>query len=116
MLGDYSYHIFSHFFNKEGRIRTHPLGTWQGVDNNLKQVENRDSHDLTFRPQNALEPPCVLEHDGRLSRYHMQSDRPKELEDAYHNFIDSYETNQFGLRSEYANNYGLEAEDLSKEE
>lgn len=110
LIGDYSYHIFSHFYNKEGKIRSHPLGTWQGIDNNLKQVETRDTNDLTFRPGTALEHPCVLEHDGKLSRYHMQNDRPKELEDAYHNFIDSYESEQFGLRSEYANNYGLEDE------
>ena len=47
-----------------------------------------------------------LEYDGRLSRYHTQDDAPDELKIAYKDFIDSYEAKEYGLRSEFSNNYG----------
>ena len=33
----------------------------------------------------------------------MQMDRPIELEEAYNKFVESYETCEYGLRSEWAN-------------
>ena len=47
-----------------------------------------------------------LEYDGRLSRYSSQDDAPEELNKAYREFLDSYEEKEYGLRSEFSNNYG----------
>ncbi len=101
LVGDYSYHIFSHFYNREGRIPIgHPKSVWRGEDENTHKPHFRDG----FIPSaGRYDPPCVLEYDGRLSRYHMQMDRPIELEEAYNKFVESYETCEYGLRSEWAN-------------
>ena len=35
-----------------------------------------------------------------------QENAPEELTKGYENFIDSYEEKEYGLRSEFSNNYG----------
>jgi hypothetical protein len=92
LVGDYSYHIFSHFFNAEGMFSRHPKNRWTGEDTNLQSQ--------------ITKYPMPLEYDGRLSRYHTQDDAPDELKIAYKDFIDSYEAKEYGLRSEFSNNYG----------
>jgi len=91
LIGDYSYHIFCHFFNAEGMFSRHPKNRWPGEDKNLE-------HDLT-------KYPMPLEYDGRLSRYHTQENAPDELKNGYKEFIDSYESCEYAPRSEFANNY-----------
>ena len=92
LIGEYSYHIFCHFFNAEGMFSRHPRNRWIGEDTNLQSQ--------------ITKYPMPLEYDGRLSRYHTQENAPKELRKGYADFIDSYESTEYGLRSEYANNYG----------
>lgn len=91
LIGDYSYHIFCHFFNAEGMFSRHPKNRWPGEDKNLE-------HDLT-------KYPMPLEYDGRLSRYHTQENAPDELKNGYKEFVDSYESCEYAPRSEFANNY-----------
>ena len=91
LIGDYSYHIFCHFFNAEGMFSRHPKNRWKGEDKNLE-------HDLT-------KYPMPLEYDGRLSRYHTQENAPDELKNGYKEFVDSYESCEHAPRSEFANNY-----------
>ena len=91
LIGDYSYHIFCHFFNAEGMFSRHPKNRWRGEDSNLQSP--------------LTKYPMTLEYDGRLSRYHTQENAPEELRKGYADFVDSYEDKEYGLRSEFANNY-----------
>jgi len=106
LIGDYSYHVFCHFYNREGRMALdHPKSRWKGFDKNTHKVKFRDG----FIPGGGrYEPPCVLEYDARESRYHMEEHRPQELQDAYDNFRESYETGEFGPRSVFSNFYDME--------
>jgi len=91
LIGDYSYHIFCHFFNAEGMFSRHPKNRWRGEDTNLQSQITKH--------------PMPLEYDGRLSRYHTQENAPDELKNGYKEFIDSYESCEYAPRSEFANNY-----------
>lgn len=93
LVGEYSYHVFAHFYNREGYMRNIPSSTWSGIDNEVNHQ--------TFIP------PMVLEFDGRVSRYHPHSTpKPRELEERYEQFRDDYENRVYGKRSEFCNNYG----------
>lgn len=106
LIGDYSYHVFCHFYNREGRMALdHPYGKWKGFDKNTHKVKFRDGY---MPGGGRYEPPCVLEYDARESRYHMEEHRPQELQDAYDKFRESYETGEFGPRSVFSNFYDLE--------
>ena len=91
LIGDYSYHIFCHFFNAEGMFSRHPKNRWRGEDTNLQSQITKH--------------PMPLEYDGRLSRYHTQENAPDELKNGYKEFVDSYESCEYAPRSEFANNY-----------
>ena len=106
LIGDYSYHVFCHFYNREGRMALdHPKSKWRGFDTNTHMTHFKDG----YQPGGGrYTPPCVLEYDARESRYHMEESRPQELLDAYDKFRESYESGEFGPRSEFSNFYDME--------
>lgn len=93
LIGEYSYHVFAHFYNREGKMRNIKSSIWSGLD--------KDVNHTTFVP------PMVLEYDGRVSRYHPHSTpKPQELMNSYDRFVSDYENCVYGLRSDFCNNYG----------
>jgi len=85
LLGDYSYHMFLHFFNYEGKLG----------DINEFWPDNLDIDDhqaLTF--------------DGRPNRYADENDDEQvgQTKEAFRKFADVYH-NQINKKSRYANNY-----------
>jgi hypothetical protein len=89
-LGEYSYHIFVHFYNRNSQMRkieNFYHNRPQGVAGNLKKG--------------------VLEYDGRLSKYSSSDERTRE----YENFSEEYaklQQSKDGLEflADCVNNYG----------
>ena len=88
-LGDYSYHIFLHFFN------THT---------NLRQIEGFRLRDITKRPNKTATERFVtaLDYDGRDGRYGIE-DQTSKLKDNLKTFANNYYN--MSDKHKYCNHY-----------
>ena len=97
LLGDYSYHMFLHFINHDGHIVNFP---------DFQQPSTRQHHGRIEGKKGDGRPRSSFAYDGRLSRYHPNS----EQQPYFHKAMDFWNQWQDGDHSwfdpaEYINNY-----------
>lgn len=100
LVGDFSYHIFVHFFNDGTMLRTLPNGTFTLRD----QVDHSGDN-------------CILEYDGRVNRYVSTEDpRNAHIRPVFNDYIQYWDNlGNIGLKkSDFTNNYSHLSELKSK--
>ena len=92
-VGDYSYHIFVHFYNRQSKMLNLPWGKQEDMQGMV----------------GAVPPNSVLEFDGRKDRYSV-IDSTTEHRQSFEKFIEFWDRDIFREvpnvdRSEFCNNY-----------
>lgn len=111
-VGDYSYHLFVHFYNRQSRLTRLPYAA------------SNDKEKLGMVGE--VPPNCVLEFDGRGNRYNPADDNKKSRKDFYkfvqywdREIFDDMNANRIteNSRSDFCNNYDFltKLEDVKKE-
>jgi hypothetical protein len=90
LLGDYSYHIFTHFVNADSFMMNLGEGEFYGVD--LAEGQNR------MKPKETI----ALQLDGRPNRWSDDNETKTPKSDMANMFNDKYYATNYG---EYVNNY-----------